>query len=102
MRNLTLMEEHRLGVLRGRCGPKMEEVIGAWGKLRTEKIHNLYFPANTVTVIKSRLITKAEKTAWTAEIRNTYIILVGRPEGKIPLEDLGVNVRIILEWILQK
>jgi hypothetical protein len=28
--------------------------------------------------------------------------LVGNPEANIPLEDLGVNERIILEWILEK
>jgi hypothetical protein len=33
------------------------------------------------------------------EIRNAYNILVGRPEGKNHLEDLGVDRRMILEWI---
>jgi hypothetical protein len=36
------------------------------------------------------------------ELRNTYNILVGKPEGKRPLEDLGVEEKIILEWILGK
>jgi hypothetical protein len=31
---------------------------------------------------------------------NAYKILVGKPEGKRPL-DLGTDGRIILEWILQ-
>jgi hypothetical protein len=29
-------------------------------------------------------------------------ILVGKPEGKRPLEDLNVGGRIILEWILER
>jgi len=33
------------------------------------------------------------------EIRNVYKILVGKPEGKDHAEDIGINVRIILEWI---
>jgi hypothetical protein len=30
------------------------------------------------------------------EMRNAYKILAGKPEGKGPLEDLGVDGRIIL------
>jgi hypothetical protein len=35
-------------------------------------------------------------------MRNTYKILVGKHERKRPLEDLGVNRKIILKWILGK
>jgi hypothetical protein len=34
------------------------------------------------------------------EGRGVYRVLIGKPEGKRPLEDLGVGVRIILSWIL--
>jgi hypothetical protein len=33
-------------------------------------------------------------------MRNAYSILAGKPEGKNHLEDLGVDGKIILEWIL--
>jgi hypothetical protein len=36
------------------------------------------------------------------EMRNAYKMLVGKPEGKRSLEHLGVDGRIILEWILGK
>jgi hypothetical protein len=36
------------------------------------------------------------------EKRNACRILVGKPEGKRPLEDLDVGRRIILEWILER
>jgi hypothetical protein len=34
------------------------------------------------------------------EIRNAYNTLVGKPEGKNHLEDLGIDGKIILEWVL--
>jgi hypothetical protein len=33
---------------------------------------------------------------------NTYIILVGNPEVRDHLLDLGVDGKIILEWVLGK
>jgi hypothetical protein len=36
------------------------------------------------------------------EMRKAYIMLVGKPEGKSHSEDLGIDGRIILEWILLK
>jgi len=35
-------------------------------------------------------------------MKNTYNIFVAKPEGKRPLEDLGIDGKIILEWILGK
>jgi hypothetical protein len=34
--------------------------------------------------------------------RNAYEILIGKPEGRVYAEDLGVDVKIILELILGK
>jgi hypothetical protein len=36
------------------------------------------------------------------QMRNVYRIFVGKPEEGKPLEDIGVDGRIILEWILGK
>jgi hypothetical protein len=35
-------------------------------------------------------------------MRNAYTILVGKPEGRDHSEDLGVDEKIILEWIVGK
>jgi hypothetical protein len=37
-----------------------------------------------------------------AKRRNTYRALVRKPEREIPLEDLGVNMTVLLKWILKK
>jgi hypothetical protein len=36
------------------------------------------------------------------EKRNAHRILMGKPEVKRPLEDIDVDGRIILKWILDK
>ena len=36
------------------------------------------------------------------ERRGVYRVLVGKPEGKNHLENLGVDVRIILRWNYRK
>jgi len=35
------------------------------------------------------------------EMRNAYIILLEKPKGKNHLGDIGIDGRIILEWIFE-
>jgi len=35
------------------------------------------------------------------ERRGVYRVLVGKPEGKSPLEDQGVDGKVILRWIFR-
>jgi hypothetical protein len=41
-----------------------------------------------------------EHAARMGAMRNEYNILVGKPEGKSPSEDLGVNGKVILKSVL--
>jgi hypothetical protein len=52
--------------------------------------------------MKSRKIKWARHVARIRKMRNSYKISVGEPEGKRFLEDLGVDGKILLEWILEK
>jgi len=36
------------------------------------------------------------------ERRGLYSVLVGKPDGRRPMEDPGVDERIILRWIFRK
>jgi hypothetical protein len=55
---------------------------------------------NIIRVIKSRKMRRAGHVACMGEVRNAYNILVGKSEEKNHSEDLGVDGKIILEWIL--
>jgi hypothetical protein len=79
-------EEHRLrlfesGALSRIFGPKREEVAGDWRRLHNEELRNLYSSPNSLWVIKSRL-RWAGHVARMGEMRNSFRILVGKPERK--------------------
>jgi hypothetical protein len=68
-----------------------------WRRLHNEELHNLYASPNTITVTKSREVRWVEHVVRMGDMRYTYNILVGKTEGKISLEDLDVDEKIILE-----
>jgi hypothetical protein len=87
-----LREEHRLRVFENRVlrrifGPKREE-DGSWRKLHNDELHSLYSSPNIIMVIKLRKIRWAGHVTRMEEGRGVYRVLVGRPEGKRPLERL--------------
>jgi hypothetical protein len=101
--SLTLREEHRLRifehrVLRRIFGPKREE-NGSWRKLHSD-LHSLYSSPNIVRVIKLNRMRWAGHVERMGEGRGVYRVLIGRPEGNRPLEDVGVGGRITLSWTL--
>jgi hypothetical protein len=56
--------------------------MGDLRKLLNEELHNLYSSPNIIRMIKSRRMRWAWNVARMGEKRNTYRILVGKPEGK--------------------
>jgi hypothetical protein len=75
-------------------------VAGDWRRLNNEELYNLYASPNIISVFKSRRIRWAEHVVRMEQMINTYDILVGKRERKRPLQELGIDGRIILEWIL--
>jgi hypothetical protein len=73
-------------VLRRISGPKRDEVTGGWRKLHNEELHNLYSSPSIIRIMKSMKMRRAGYIARIGEKRNAYMILVGNPEGKGPLE----------------
>jgi hypothetical protein len=102
--SVTLREEHRLRVfenwvLRRIFGPKRDEVTGGWRKLHNEELHGLYSSPGIVRVIKARRMRWAWHVAHMGEARSTTFWLGGLKGGD-HWEDLGIDGRITLRWIL--
>jgi hypothetical protein len=86
-----LREESRLRVfenkmLRRIFGPKRDEVTGEWRRLHNKELYALYFLPNIIWVIKSRRLRWTGHVARMGERRGAYRALVGKREGRSPLE----------------
>jgi len=73
-------------VLRRIFRPTRDEVTGEWRRLHIEELNDLYSSPNIVRVIKSRRMWWAGHLARMGEERGVYRVLVGKPEGRRPLE----------------
>ena len=85
-----MREELRLRVFENRVlrrifGLKKDEATGEWRKLH-EEINGLFSSPNIIWVIKSRRMKWAEYVLRMGEGRGLYRVLVGKPEGRKPLE----------------
>jgi len=56
-----------------------------WSRLHNEELNDVYRSPNIVRVIKSRRMRWAGHVARMGEETGVYMVLVGRPEGRIPL-----------------
>jgi hypothetical protein len=85
------MEFKNMG-LRGIYGPNKDEIIGGWGKLNNEELHNLYFTPILNRMIKSRRMRWSGHVARRGEKMNAYSNLVGKPEETAWKTDIGGQV----------
>jgi hypothetical protein len=61
------------------------EVTGKWRRLHIEEHYDLYSLPNIFCVIKPRRIRWAVHVTSVGEKRDACGVLVGKPEGKVPL-----------------
>jgi hypothetical protein len=72
-------------VLRRIFGPKRDEVTGEWRKLHNEELRDLHSSPSIIIII---IIIESRKMGWAGHVaqmgleRNTYRLLVGKPDGK--------------------
>jgi hypothetical protein len=95
------MEELRFNVFESRVlkrifGPKREEVLEGWRRLYNETLYNLYTSSDINKMIKSRKVRRMGHVAHMGEMRNTYRLVTGKPEGRTPLGRQESNVRMDL------
>jgi hypothetical protein len=86
-------------VLWRKFGPKREEVAGGWRKLHIEELYTFQISRNNVTAIKSRKMRGAEHVERVGEMRKHIKFCSENVKGTDNSEDLGVDGKIILEWI---
>jgi hypothetical protein len=102
--SLTLREEHSLRmfenrVLRRIFGPKREELSGGCRWLHDEELHNLYPSPNIIKMIKWGMGGACSICYWWYIHTN---FLSENFKGRDHAEDLSVDKRIVLKWILGK
>jgi hypothetical protein len=87
-------------VLRRKIGPKREEVEGGWRRPHSEKFHNLYASPNIIRVIKSRGMKWEAGSVHGRDEKCIQDCGLENMKGRDHLEDLGIDGKIILKWIL--
>lgn len=75
-------------------------MIGDWGKLHNQELHDLHLLPNIIRVFKSRSMRWAEYVTRKGDNRGAYSFSGGRSEGK-NLKDIGVEWRKLLKADLQ-
>jgi hypothetical protein len=67
-----------------------------------KEFHNLHSPPNIFRTIKSRMMGWTGHVARMQEIKISTRLFFEKQKGRDHSEDLGVDGRIILRWILGK
>jgi hypothetical protein len=88
-------------VLRSVFGPRRDKVTGEWRRIHNGELYALCFSPNIIRMIKSRRLRWAGHVAHIGERICANRVLVRKREGRIHVEDPGVDGRIISKWILE-
>jgi hypothetical protein len=98
---LILSSEGKNSVLRIKFEPKRKAVTRGWRKLHSEELHSLCSLSNS-RMIKSRRMRWAGHVTNVGENRSVSNILMRKHERMKLLEDLHIDERTVLKWILKK
>jgi hypothetical protein len=79
-------------------GPKRDAMAGGWRKLHND-LHSLYSSRNIISLTEIKEDEIGGHVARIGEMKNEHSILVGKPERRRPLGNLGIDGRLILLWM---
>jgi hypothetical protein len=89
-------------VLSRKFGPKRGEGAEGWRRLHTEELRNLYASPDNIRVIKLKRMRWAGHVVHTGEIKIHTKFLLENLKGIDQLEDIGLDQKVISEWIFGK
>jgi hypothetical protein len=103
--SLTLREEHRLRVFENRVlrkmfGPKRDDIMGEWRKLRNGELRNWYSSADIIREMKSRRMKQAGLVAHMKEGGTMYRVWWESLKEKDHLKDQDVDRWMGSNWTL--
>jgi hypothetical protein len=87
-------------MLRRIFGPKRDEVTGEWRRIHNKELYALYSSPNIIWVIKKTEVGRACSTWGRVEVHTGF--QWGNLREGDHIEDLGIDGRVILKWILEK
>jgi hypothetical protein len=88
-------------VLRRIFGPKRKEMVGGWGKLHNDELHNLYPSPNIIRMNKLRRMKWAGDVAYQRGGRHIGFGWKSQKERQ-QYKDRNIDRRIILKWNLER
>jgi hypothetical protein len=114
--SVTLRKKHRVMVFGNRVlmktfGAKKDKITEEWRRLDKEELYDLYSSPNNIRVTKSRRMRWAGHVARIGGRRGGYMVLVGRPDGKMLLgrhrrrleDSINMNIQGVgwggMDWI---
>jgi hypothetical protein len=75
-------------------------LTGGWKELHIEELHSLYSSLNNVRIMNSRMMIPVGHASRMVKMRNSYKILVGKPERRD--NSAGGRIIPVIKLILRK
>jgi len=83
-------------------GPKREEVVGGWRRLLSEELCNMYISPNIRAIKPWEDEMGRTHSTYGRDEKSVQNFLVETLKGRGHAEDLGIDGKVILDWMFGK